>query len=64
MSAQRTMEDLIEYQRRFGDLPDSRLMPDEVLVRLPELVAISLARGSKITDKEAQVVPAPSGVTI
>lgn len=64
MSAQQEMQNLIEYERRFGDLPDSRLMPDEVLGRLDELVAISLARGSKITDKESQIGAAPRGATI
>lgn len=64
MSAQQEMQNLIEYERRFGDLPDSRLMPDEVLGRLDELVAIALARGSKITDKESQTGSAPKGVTI
>lgn len=64
MSARQEMDDMLEYSRRFGDLPDSRLMPDEVLGRLPELIAVALARGSKITDKEAQLGSAPKGFTI
>ena len=64
MSARQEMDNLIEYQKRFGDLPDSRLMPDEVLGRIDELVAIALARGRKITDKEGQLGSAPEGATI
>ena len=63
MQQRTALDNLIEYERRFGDLPDSRLMPDEVLARIDELVAIALARGAKITDKEAQIGSAPEGVT-
>ncbi|BAQ67216.1 C-type cytochrome biogenesis membrane protein [Rhodovulum sulfidophilum] len=54
------MDDVFrEYYKRFGDLPSSRRMPDEVLGKLDELCAMAVARGRKLTDEELELAPEP-----
>lgn len=55
---------LNEYMKRFGSPPDSRRMPDEILATMDVLIAKSLDRNAKISDKEAGLLPVPDGVTI
>lgn len=47
------------YFERFGDVGNSRQMPDEVLRRLPELMAAALERGTPLTDEELQIGDIP-----
>lgn len=54
----------IAYYERFGELPNSRLMPDEVLERLDDMVETALDRGSPLTVEELQVGCVPPGVMI
>lgn len=54
----------IAYCERFGELPNSRLMPDEVLQRLDDMVEMALDRGSPLTVEELRVGGVPPGVMI
>ena len=43
---------LMEYQEKFGDLPASRRMSEDVLANLTELCRDALCRGKKLTRRE------------
>ena len=43
---------LMEYQKKFGDLPASRRMSEDALVNLTELCRDALDRGKKLTQRE------------
>ncbi len=64
MTAEESQENMGLYLEMFGELPDSRLCPDETLDNMDELIAMALERGSALTKKETGVATAPDGVTI
>ena len=63
MDFDKVNENMRRYHALFGELPNSRLMPDEVLVRLDYLIAVALDRGSPLTDEELQLGSIPKGAT-
>lgn len=56
---------LMEYEERFGPLPDSRLMSEDAASNLVELCAIANKRGFALTDKETGLAEdVPEDVTV
>jgi hypothetical protein len=56
---------LIEYEERFGPLPDSRLMSEEAAANMIDLCEMANKRGSILTDEETGLATdVPDDVTI
>lgn len=56
---------LVEYEERFGPLPDSRLMSEEACANMVELCEMANQRGSILTDEETGIADdVPEDVTI
>lgn len=61
----RITKTLMEYQERFGPLPDSRLMSEEAVANMVDLCAMANRRGSILTDEETGLATdVPDDVTI
>jgi len=46
---------LMEYQSKFGDLPDSRRMSDDALRDIVELCQMAIDRGSRLTRNDLKL---------
>lgn len=56
---------LVEYEERFGPLPDSRLMSEEACANMVELCEMANKRGSELTVEEIGIAEdVPEDVTI
>jgi len=53
-TADEITEVMREYLERFGELPDSRRLPDHVLFSLDDMLAEALKRGTPLTDEELE----------
>ena len=57
-------EALAEYSRRFGSLPDSRLMTDEDHNRIGDLIVKALRKGVPMDQDEIKIKVLPEDVVI
>jgi hypothetical protein len=57
-------EILTAYVERFGELPDSRLMPPDVHERLPDMCRMALTRGARLTDDELELRQDPGAPAV
>lgn len=64
MTIDREDVNMRRYEERFGDLPDSRMMADEDIDRMPELIAEALARNRPISNEDVAIWTSPDSVTI